>query len=79
MAPRELALLPFDERIYGRSNLPAPRVPWLLLQSIGGLELKSTAPIFDVVSMSVRELLPRFGWKIPDTSDVGIIQAGCSG
>ncbi len=75
MAPRELALLAFDERIYGRANVPAPRIPWLLLQSIGGLDLKSDEPIFDVVAMSVRELLPRFGWKIPDTSDVGIIQA----
>ncbi|MCC6811943.1 MAG: hypothetical protein IT381_31260 [Deltaproteobacteria bacterium] len=78
MAPRELGLLPFDERVFGACKLPAPRVPWLLLQAMGGLPLKANQPVFDVVAMSVRELLPRYGWKIPDTSEVGLIQAEVS-
>lgn len=78
MAPRELGLLPFDERVFGACKLPAPRLPWLMLQALGGLPLKTNQPVFDVVAMSVRELLPRYGWKIPDTADVGLIQAEIS-
>src|SRR5262245_28943762 len=36
MAPRELGLLPFEERLYAACRLPAPRLPWLLLQALGG-------------------------------------------
>ncbi len=78
VSPRELLLFTYDERVYGPLPLPAPRLPWLMLRALGGLPLGASGPSFDLVGLFVRQLLPRFGWKIPETDNVGLVGAEIS-
>lgn len=76
--PRELLLFTFDERIYGPLPLPAARLPWLMMQALGALPRDGSSPAFDLVGLFVRQLLPRYGWKIPETDGIGLLSAEVS-
>lgn len=75
LTPRSLLLFFFDERVFGTLDLPAARIPLLMLQHLDLLPQNAESPSYDVIALATRRLLPAHGWKIPNTNDVGLVSA----
>lgn len=77
-SPEELGAVFYDTRVYGWLPVPAPLLPVFLRRALdvpfiggerAGVWLLRPAEHF------LRELLPRVGWKIPDTSRAALVGA----
>ncbi|MBI5508386.1 MAG: tetratricopeptide repeat protein [Deltaproteobacteria bacterium] len=77
-SPEELNIVFFDTRVYGWLPVPSGLLPEYLRR---GLDLQFLAGgragvwVVRPIEHLLRELLPRNGWKIPDTRHAGLVAA----
>lgn len=75
LTPRSLLLFFFDEKVFGTLDVAAPRIPHMMMGCLELLPKAGQVPTFDIVELAVRRLLPAYGWKIPNTTEVGLVTA----